>query len=336
MARVCADETPKDGHSDAPAAPRVLRRPRSAGASVRFSRTLTQGGTSAAGKSPSPSGTNAVTAGPSLQLSAASTGDIASDSGTSEVGSGRGGGAVAVASPPRSTPAATARSTASAARSSRSGGVGSGRTAGGGGGSGGGGSNSTGAGGDGKPPRPGDKMTKAERLRLLVEARQREADAARQRERDEAAASRQGLLDARGLPPLNNRVVPCTPAGELFVWGTSVFGALGIGHEASTWIPRPVLWGEQGALVRAPSLPVPSLPLPLSAGGVACCPSPACAVVTAQCCTQHMYACWRHVCRAPVSHALNWKQWASCLRLTALCCRSSSVSLCPSDRKAHA
>jgi hypothetical protein len=60
-----------------------------------------------------------------------------------------------------------------------------------------------------------NKMTR-ERLR----SEQKSARTGRQR----AVDQRQKLLNRRGLPPLNNRVVPGTPAGELFTWGTGMFG----------------------------------------------------------------------------------------------------------------
>ena len=63
-------------------------------------------------------------------------------------------------------------------------------------------------------------------------------------------SGREELRALRALPPLNNRVVPGTPAGELFTWGTSVFGCLGQNKECSSFVPRPVQWGEPGGLVR--------------------------------------------------------------------------------------
>lgn len=50
-----------------------------------------------------------------------------------------------------------------------------------------------------------------------------------------ATSARQNLLKRRGLPPLNNRVVPGMPAGELFTWGTGVFGQVSHGHLLLCW-----------------------------------------------------------------------------------------------------
>jgi hypothetical protein len=87
------------------------------------------------------------------------------------------------------------------------------------------------------------------RVNTARSARHRDAVDAKEEQKKEDCAGREKLMVARALPPLNNRVVPATPAGELYAWGTSVYGCLGLGTDCSSWIPKPVQWGEHSALV---------------------------------------------------------------------------------------
>ena len=65
------------------------------------------------------------------------------------------------------------------------------------------------------------QLSEMTRARLLsTQSRQRSG-------KQRLADTRKELHAKRGLPPLNNRVVPGTPAGELYTWGTGIFGEVG-------------------------------------------------------------------------------------------------------------